>query len=118
MIARVPDGSVLITGADLAVARYAVNVTLRHRRRQGLPDIQGLARLGDALAEVGQTDTEPEASGEAEYMTVDEAARRLSCSARSARRLAERLGGRKLGGRWLIDTQAVQDHLQGTERTQ
>ncbi len=111
---RLPPGAVLLDGADLAVVRYAVEVAQRARRRNGLPRSTALAQLADALAVPGQTDAPDEAPGEAEYMSTHEAATLLGCSERQARRLAPALGGRLVGGRWLLDRVAVTEHLEGT----
>lgn len=37
----------------------------------------------------------------------------LGCSTRTATRLAPKLGGRLVGGRWLLDRQAVTEHTEG-----
>lgn len=109
---RITDG-VLLTGSALDAARYCVEVAQRARARNGLPRSVALARLADALSPAGHADTPHEAPGEHDDMTTDEAARLLGCTARQARRLAPVLGGRLVGGRWLLDRQAVAEHLEG-----
>lgn len=116
MIARVPAGAVVIAGADLEVLRYAVEVTQRHRRLNGRPPSAGLSRLGELvglLAECGQTDRSEAPVEDAEGMTTSEAAGLLGCSERTARRRARQLGGRKVGGVWMIDRLAVLEHNDG-----
>lgn len=114
---RIPAGAVLLTGGALDAARYAVEVAQRARRRNGLPPVASLTALADALdaamAVGGQTDTIDDAQGDPDYMTTDEAAELLGISPRSVRRMASRLGGRLVGGRWLVDRQAVSEHLEG-----
>lgn len=44
---------------------------------------------------------------------LTQAARRLGVSERQARRLAPRLGGRRIAGRWFIDETALTEHLDG-----
>lgn len=110
---RVPAGAVLLDGPALDVARYAVTVAQRARARNGLPPSRALAGLADVLSPAGQADTPDEAPGEADDMTTAEAAELLGVSRRTARRLAPALGGRLVGGRWLLDRQAVTEHLEG-----
>lgn len=43
---------------------------------------------------------------------IGQAAQRLRLSDRQVRRLAPRLGGRKIGGRWFVDEQALDDYEQ------
>lgn len=112
---RLPAGAVLLTGTALDVARYACDVAQRARARNGLPPSRDLARLADALAAPGQTDSADEPAGQGDYVTTDQAADLLHCSPRTARRLAPALGGRLVGGRWLLDRQAVAEHKEGTQ---
>lgn len=116
-VLRIPAGAVLLTGSALEAARYAVTVAQRARRRNGLPPLGSLVALAEALdaaASVGgHEDTTDDTPGEADYMTTDEAARLLGCTPRTARRKASALGGRIIGGRWLVDRQAVAEHLEG-----
>lgn len=46
-----------------------------------------------------------------------EAAARLGLTDRQVRRLAPRLGGKKIGGRWLIDEQALVEQIEGRKPT-
>lgn len=116
---RLPPGAVLLTEADLDICRYAVDVTQRARARNGLPPSSALARLAAALAAPGQTDSTNEPTehdghqdevGRDEPITVAAAAELLRCSTRTVRRLAPRLGGRRVGGQWLLDSVAVTEH--------
>lgn len=110
---RLPPGAVLFTGADLDAVCYCIDVTQRARRRNGLPPSVALARLAALLSPAGQADMPDETPGEADYMSTDEAAAALGCSPRQARRLAPLLGGRLVGGRWLVDRLAIAEHIEG-----
>ena len=110
------DAGVLLQGRLLEVARYAVETTQNHRLRNALPALPSLEWLAQALTAVtanGHTDTEAEPVGEADYMTSEEAAQVLGSSPQTARRHAAKLGGHKSGGVWLVDRQAVLEHLEG-----
>ena len=110
---RVPVGAVLLTAQDIDAALYAVEAAQRSRQRNGLSPLRSLARLHIALTASGHPDTPPAEPAQTETMTTVEAAQLLKCSERTARRLAPKLGGRNIGGRWLLDRQAVFEHLQG-----
>ena len=121
MIARVPAGALVVAGEDLDLLRYAVERAQWARARNGLSPSQrldSLAALIETVAANGHTDiaTEPadEAGTSAWLMDMPEVARLLGCSIRHARRLAPKLGGRKIAGRWLADRLAVAEHIGGT----
>lgn len=103
----------LLVGSALDAARYAVDVAQRARSRNGLPPSGSLARLAAALAVPGQTDSDEAPTREAEHMSIPEAAELLGCSTRTARRLAPGLGGQRIGGRWLLDRQTIEEHNEG-----
>ncbi len=111
---RLPADAVLLTGNALDAARYAVHIAQDHRRRNGLPPLAALAALAAAMSPGGHADTPAPLVGEADYMTTDEAAALLGCSERHVRRMAPALGGRLVGGRWLVDRQAVAEHIEGS----
>ncbi|MHA6511320.1 helix-turn-helix domain-containing protein [Tessaracoccus sp. Z1128] len=111
---RMPPGAVLLTGPALDACRYAVGVAQDARRRNGLPPSTKLAQLAEALTAAGHTDTAEDADVQPDAMTTAEAAAQLGCSERTARRMAPALGGRNIGGRWLVDRLAVAEHLEGT----
>ena len=112
-IYRLPAGALLLDGSALEVARYAVEVAQRARARNGLPPSAQLAQLGAALAAAGPADAVDDDPVQPDAMTTTEAAAQLGCSARQARRLAPRLGGQLVGGRWLVDRVAVSEHIEG-----
>lgn len=110
--------AILLQGAAIDAVAYAIKVAQRSRRRNGLPDSGALAALGRAfenLSAAGQSDSTTDAEGDTEdvneWITATEAAPLLGCSPRQARRLAPSLGGRLAGGRWLLDPQAVREHI-------
>jgi len=112
---RLPAGAVLLDGEALRLVAYCVATAERTRRRNGLPPLPGLVRLREALTAPGHPDADPEPVGDAESVTTAEAARLLGCSERTIRRQAARLGGRNVGGRWLLDRAAVEEHRAGSE---
>ncbi|TBT83795.1 DNA-binding protein [Propioniciclava sinopodophylli] len=46
-------------------------------------------------------------------MTTSEAAELLGVTPRTVRRMAAKLSGRNVGGRWLVSARAVREHLAG-----
>lgn len=114
---RIQDG-VLLTGRPLEVALFAVEVAQRSRARNGLPPMQSLEALRVAMSPRGHADGAEGVGGQAgdqdeEMVSTQVAAQLLGCSNRQARRLAPLLGGRLVGGRWLVDRQAVNEHNAG-----
>lgn len=115
-------GVVVLSGRTLRTAHDAVKIAARARRLNGLPDSSSYAALGGALAEAmavaGHSDdrrkVEVEVSG-LQPMSVEEAAEQLGKSRRQIRRLAPKLGGHRIGGRWVLDRQAVAEHQEGQE---
>ena len=115
---RVPAGAVLLSGTDLETAFYAVRAAQRYRQWQGLAPSTQLAQLHAVMSGSGQTDVPDEAGAQGEPvlndLSITEAAGILGCSARHVRRLALGLGGRRVGGRWVLDRLAVAEHAAGT----
>ena len=101
------------TGDALGLLAYAVDTTQRARARNGLPPLAGLVSLRALVTPAGHGDNPSEPEGEPELVTTREAAELLHLSARTVRRLAPGLGGRLVGGRLLLDRQAITEHLQG-----
>lgn len=114
MSARLVRG-VVVDGDDLRLLGAAVAELQRARRRNALPPLPRLDVLARALAVSGQSDSAeaPEPETEPDVIDVTEAARLLDCSPRTARRLAPRLGGRLVGGRWVVDRFATLEHKEG-----
>lgn len=112
-------GIVVVTGPALRVAADAIRIAARNRRLSGLPS----SRLYDQLAQAfstaaksatGQKDVPSTAVPElSPTVPVSEAAKRIGLSYRQTRRLAPKLGGRIVAGRWLLDDTAITEHLEG-----
>lgn len=117
--------AVVLNGRWLAVARHALHVATLARRRNGLPQSRDYAALAAALTAamsrsrqcvtVGLPDESP--LMEPDELTVEEAMTLLGKSRRSVQRLAPRLGGRLIGGRWVLDRRAVDEHLDGERQS-
>lgn len=109
-------GVVVIHGTTARTLCQALLIAERARRINGLPPSTDYAELIDALHAVsdnGQTDVRavpdlPPSNHDS--ITVRAAAHQLGICERQARRIAAQLGGRKVGGRWLLDEQAVREH--------
>lgn len=118
----VVGGVVVVHGPALAALRDALLVSARARQRNGLSvgahHVALIAAITEAMAVNGQSDgretsTLHSESHELPTIPLAEAARRLGRSQRQTRRLAPRLGGRRIAGRWLLDDQAIREHLEG-----
>lgn len=115
--------AVLISGQSARILRDALLIAARARAINGLPvsrDYQTLAaELHAAMSAAGQSDVRTPAVADAGSMSptvpIEQAAAELGCSKRQARRLAPSLGGRIVGGRWLIDRQALTEHIEGRQ---
>lgn len=106
---------VLLAGPAVPAALYAVRVAQRERRRDGLPPSRALDRLAGVLSPGGHEDMPAEPIDEPEpMMSTSEAAALLGVSRRQATRLAPQLDGRFTGGRWLIPSRTLDDHLEGS----
>lgn len=113
---RLPAGALLLAGDDLDAIRDAVALAQWARRRDGLAPSARLAALAALVTDSGHADSpdDPAADdGPMSYLSSDEAAAALGVSPRTARRLAPELGGRKVGGTWLLDAAAVDEHHRG-----
>jgi hypothetical protein len=111
---------VIVTGPAARAALDCVAIATRTRRLNGLPNSRIYGALAEALrtavAASGQSGVREAVAAHPDVMPtipVDEAATRLGLSHRQTRRLAPRLGGRKIGGRWFFDEQAITEHMEG-----
>ena len=75
------------------------------------PRLEGLLKVLAGAGQPASIEAPPE---QTEHVTTTQAAKTLGCSERTVQRLAARLGGRKIGGRWLLDPVALAEHLEGT----
>lgn len=121
----VAGSAVILTGDWLPVVSRALCAAQERRRRNGLPPGHAYTELSQvitsAIAASGQTDltkpaTAQHRSGDEPTVDIAEAARRLRVDPRHARRLAKRLGGTKVKGKWLLDADAITEHLEGQQK--
>ena len=116
-------GVVVLSGPALKAARDCALIAAKHRKRSGIScqNYEALAcELAAAMAASGHSDVRSPSIRKAvpvEQPTVpaDEVAARLHISDRQARRLAPRLGGRKIAGRWFVDETALREHIEGKQ---
>ncbi|NKS20860.1 hypothetical protein GS467_06500 [Rhodococcus hoagii] len=109
--------AVLLQGSALTAARHAIRAAQHKRNRDGLVPSPTLVELDAALVSaLGHPDVRDEVDlspsvHESDDITIADAAALLGVSDRQCRRLATQLGGRVIGGRWLLDRQTVNDYL-------
>ena len=115
--------AVVLTGEWLESALQAVLIAARARSRNGLPNSGSHLALAQALNAAMSArghsdgrvteDWEDHPQQEPPTVTVAEAARQLGLSERQTRRRAPQLGGKRIGGVWLLDQDAVNEHREG-----
>ena len=111
---------VVLTGPAARACLDCIHIAVRNRRLNGLPNSSVYTALADALHKAvsaqGHSDIPETVVAHSDLMPtvpVDQAAPRLGLSPRQTRRLAPQLGGQRVGGRWLLDEQAIREHLGG-----
>jgi len=119
--------AVILTGESLKAAFQAVLIAARARNRNGLPNSAAHLALAKALTTAmsasGHSDVrEPEEmqhypQHERPTVPIADAARQCRVSTRHARRLAPKLGGKKIGGQWFLDQDAINEHKEGMRWT-
>lgn len=115
------SAGVLLSGQMLTVALRAVDIALRalaRNERPREPLLEDLhAVLSECVSECPRPDTvnhtAEHTSGGKGWWSCGEAAALLGCSDRTARRLAPGLGGEKIAGCWMIDREALEEHIAG-----
>lgn len=115
--------AVVLTHDGLRDALACVVLAIRQRRLAGLSTdaYEHLARELDAARSlagqmaVHETPESHAVSVERPTVSIDEAADRMNISRRQARRLAPRLGGQIISGRWFVDEVALREHIAGKE---
>lgn len=116
----VAGAAVILTGPAIETAIQAALIAIRSRKANGLPALPAyyllVTALGQARSAAGRTDfREPvdvqHFPVQAPTMPITQAAEQLGVCERQMRRLATRLGGRKIGGRWFIDEQLLVEHI-------
>lgn len=120
---RVGDDVLLVTGQSFRALKFLVNQERQRILREKGQVSPILERMSEVMSDRPQSDTSPnhhkhnEIADPRKLLSAGEVAKRLGTSDRHVRRLAPKLGGYLVGGRWLIDEQAVQDHIQGSSIT-
>lgn len=108
--------AVILTGSGIAVALRAAINSQRARQANGSPvsgDLHALIQACVAVrghADVRNSVDPPTSMEERPTISVEEAATMLGLSVRQTRRLAPKLGGQRIAGRWLLDIQAIIEH--------
>ena len=117
MTARALGPAVLIDGDTLAALRYAVAVAVREKRRAGMAPGPLLDQLDRAAAHAlaasqrhDDTQIPPDEQPSDQWLDSGTVAQRLGVSRRTAQRLAPQLGGRRVGGVWMVDPLALTEH--------
>jgi len=113
--------SVLLSGDAARIVLESMLIAAQSRRSSGLPITAAHRAIAQELAAVvspkRQCDVAPEPITQHGVMqptvTVEDAARRLGLSRRQTQRLAPKLGGRIIAGRWLLDEHAIEEHQEG-----
>lgn len=112
-------GCVVVTDSGLRAAADACLIAIRSRRLSGRPHSKILEELAAAFIEAsatGQSDVRGVVCVPVlPTVALSEVVARTGLSDRQVRRLAPKLGGKKIGGRWFVDEQALQEHLEGQE---
>jgi hypothetical protein len=119
----VAGAAVIVTGHYLKTMQQALLIAARTRKLNGLPVSAADKTLAEALtcamAAHGQTDVlEPEVLQHYPQtpptVPLADAAKQLRLSRRHTRRLAPKLGGKKIAGvGWLLDQTAIDEHMEG-----
>ncbi|MGS2805957.1 hypothetical protein [Nocardia sp. MW-W600-9] len=109
------------SGVDLALAYWLAQREATAHRRAGraIPErLRTHLRALEALLESEDGPPAPPIRGSWEpsgltLLTAEQASAALDVTPRQARRLGHRIGGRRIGGRWLFDRDAVTEHRDG-----
>jgi hypothetical protein len=122
----VAGAALILTGDSLKDALDAVLIAARTRTRNGLSDSTLLAiakAIATAMSANGPSDVRsaPELQHYPQLVptvTVADAAQQLNCTHRHVTRIAPKLGGKKIAGRWLLDQDAIDEHKEGQKWTE
>lgn len=113
--------SVVLSGDAARIVLESMLIAAQSRTRSGLPITAAHRAIAQELAAVvspkRQCDVAIERIAEHVPMqptvAIADAARRLGLSKRQTQRIAPKLGGRIIAGRWLLDEQAIREHQEG-----
>ena len=115
---------ILLDGPAVQAVLDALFIAENYRRYSG-NSVGTFSAIAQVLAAAlvsgsGQSDMGTDAEMEhvrlrQESVSIQAAAAMLELSPRQVRRLAPKLGGRIVGGRWLLDRIAITEHLHGKE---
>ncbi|MGV0603932.1 hypothetical protein [Mycolicibacterium sp. XJ1904] len=116
-------GVVVMTGPALKTGLECVLIAIKHRKLSGIPSntYEALAcELAAAMAAVGHSDVRLPAISDPVPMEptvpLDVVRAQLKLGERQARRVAPKLGGKKIGGRWFVDETALHEHIAGRRK--
>lgn len=114
---------VVLSGPALKEARDMAVIATKHRKRSGIPYQNYVAyacEFAEAMAAAGQSDVRSPAISksvavEQPTVPIADVATRLGISCRQARRLAKKLGGQIIAGRWFVHEAALNEHIEGRQ---
>lgn len=98
----------MLDRTDLRMALIALNYYIRALQLVHRPVPPAAHRLADHLTTAMAVNGQESQRVTTDWITTDEAAKRIGCSQRHARRLAARIGTRT-GRQWLIPADALED---------
>ncbi|BBX02268.1 hypothetical protein BST36_29115 [Mycolicibacterium moriokaense] len=118
------DRGVVLSGLPLKAAYNSALIAAKARKQLGGPYqiYEALAcQFAAAMAADGHSDVPSPPIREADAVEqptvpIADAAVALGISLRQTRRLAPRLGGRKVAGCWFVDEAALREHIEGRSK--
>ena len=99
-----------LDAADLRTARVAVLWFIASHQRDNRPAPPAAHRLLDHLTRAMSAAGPKPVAPQQQFIGTTEAAKRLGITPRHARRIAQRLGVLRVGNRYLIPLDAVEEH--------
>jgi hypothetical protein len=127
----VAGSALVLTGDWLPIARKAALIADRARHYNGAPSDPAYLTLAKALTSAmsaNMSECGRSVIAEAELLhaipqqeqltvnvTIADAARQLGLTERQTRRHAPRLGGKKIGGQWFLNQNAIDEHRRGQQ---
>ena len=123
----VAGGAVVLTGEWLEAALQAVLIAKRGRTLNGLPNSATHLELAKAFTtamsaarqcDVAAPEPLQHYPQQQPTVTIRDAAQQLNLSHRQTQRLAPKLAGKLIAGRWLLDQDAINEHKKGQKWTE